>query len=88
MIEKLFETHNVNECAKFDGDEVNEILTELKQEVVKLFPTISLPSEEEVREPIENALHGTGNFFTYECTKLASGILEYLNDHGYKIVRK
>jgi hypothetical protein len=48
----------------------------------------SLPSEEDIREPIQNALYATRNFLTDECTELADGILTYLNDYGFKVVRQ
>jgi hypothetical protein len=47
-----------------------------------------LPPEEEIIEPIQNSLYATGRFLTEECTELAIGILTYLNESGYKVVRK
>jgi len=49
---------------------------------------LSLPSEEDIREPIQSALYATRRFLTDECTELADGILTYLNDYGFKIVRQ
>ena len=49
---------------------------------------LSLPSEEDIREPIQNALYATRHFLTDECTELADGILDYLNDAGFKVVRQ
>lgn len=45
-------------------------------------------SEEDVREPIQNALYATNKFLTDECTELADGILNYLKDAGFKIVKQ
>lgn len=42
--------------------------------------------EETVREPIENALYSTGKFTTEDCTELAKGILQYINEHGLKVI--
>jgi hypothetical protein len=47
----------------------------------------SLLSDEEMREPIENALYATKRFLTTQATDLAEGILEYIKDAGYTIVR-
>jgi hypothetical protein len=49
---------------------------------------LSLPSEEDIREPIQNALYATRHFLTDQCTELADGILDYLNDAGFKVVRQ
>jgi hypothetical protein len=50
--------------------------------------SISLPSNEEIREPIQNALYATDILTTDQCTELADGILTYLNEVGYKVVRQ
>lgn len=46
-IEKLIDIHKVRSDCKFDGNEVNEMLLEIKQELVKLFAlpvvSVSLP---------------------------------------------
>ena len=47
----------------------------------------SVLSDEEMREPIENALYATKRFLTTQATDLAEGILEYLKDAGFTIVR-
>ena len=47
----------------------------------------SLLSDEEMREPIENALYATKRFLTTQATELAEGILDYLKDAGFTIVR-
>ncbi len=44
-------------------------------------------SNEEQREPIENALYATKRFLTTEATSLAESIIEYLKDYGYEIVK-
>jgi hypothetical protein len=38
-------------------------------------------------EPIENALYATGRFLTTEATDLAEGILEYLKDSEFEIIK-
>ena len=50
--------------------------------------SISLPSDEEIREPIQNALYSTDRLTTDQCTELADGILTYLNEAGYKVIRQ
>ena len=50
--------------------------------------SISLPSEEEIREPIQNAIYATGSYTTDQCTEFADGILTYLTEAGYKVVRQ
>lgn len=47
-----------------------------------------LPDEEEIRTPIQDALYATRHFLTDECTELADGILLYLKDAGFKVVRQ
>jgi len=47
----------------------------------------SVPSHEEIKEPIQNALYATDRFHTEEATELAEGIIQYITDAGYKIVR-
>ena len=47
----------------------------------------SLLSDEEMREPIENALYATKRFSTTQATDLAEGILQYIKDAGFTIVR-
>lgn len=42
-------------------------------------------SNEEILEPIQNALYATNRFTTDECNTLADGILMYLKDAGYSI---
>ena len=49
---------------------------------------LSSPSDEEIREPIQNALYATDRLTTDQCTELAVGILTYLNEAGYKVVRQ
>ena len=62
---------------------------EKRDAILSLFDVSKLlPSEEEIREPIQNALYATRNFFTDECTELSIGILEYLQDAGFKVVRQ
>lgn len=46
----------------------------------------SVLSNEEMREPIEDALYATQRFLTTEATDLAEGILEYIKDAGFTIV--
>ena len=48
---------------------------------------ITYVPDEEMREPIENALYATKRFLTTQATDLAEGILEYLKDAGFTIVR-
>jgi hypothetical protein len=60
--------------------------TETKHDA-KLPVSGSVLSYEEMREPIENALYATKQFLTTQATDLAEGILEYLKDAGFTIVR-
>lgn len=50
--------------------------------------SISLPSDEEIREPIQNAIYATGSYTTDQCTEFADGILTYLDEAGFKVVRQ
>ena len=45
------------------------------------------PSKEEILEPIQNALYATGRFIPEECTELALGILQYIEDAGYSVIK-
>lgn len=49
--------------------------------------SVSVLSDEEMREPIENALYATKRFLTTQATDLAEGIIQYIKDAGYIIVR-
>jgi hypothetical protein len=40
------------------------------------------------RQPIEDALYATKRFLTTEAANLADGILEYLEDHGFTVIKK
>ena len=54
------------------------------------FAALSKPEliEEDIKEPIANALYSTRRFLTTECDTLAEGILAYLRETGYEIVIK
>lgn len=49
--------------------------------------SVSVLSDEEMREPIENALYSTNRFLTTQATDLAEGIIQYIKDAGYTIAR-
>ena len=62
----------------------------LLSELIRRFEAICSKEDvtnEDLREPIENALYATNRFNTGDCTELAKGILEYIKDAGFKIVR-
>jgi len=44
-------------------------------------------TDEEIREPIENALYATKHFLPSQATDLANGIIQYIKEAGFKIVR-
>ncbi|MBP8993931.1 MAG: hypothetical protein KBG30_08980 [Bacteroidales bacterium] len=74
---------------------LEDMQKELLQDTIKAVKNLcisdvrlSLPSEEDIREPIQNALYATRHFLTDQCTELADGILDYLNDAGFKVVRQ
>ena len=49
---------------------------------------IEVPGDDEdVLEPIQNALYATHAFSLDDCTGLANGILSYLKEAGFAIVR-
>lgn len=41
-------------------------------------------SDEEIKEPIQDALYATGKFTTDECDELSNGILQYLKETWLK----
>ncbi len=45
-------------------------------------------SSEEISEPIQNALYATDRLTTDQCTDLAEGILIYLKDSDFKVVKQ
>lgn len=47
---------------------------------------LSLP-DEDVSEPIQNALYATNAFTTDQCSNITDGILLYLKDAGFDIVK-
>lgn len=81
MKEKILDI--ITEC------KLDEITTdEATRQVLDLFAVSgSVLSDEEMREPIENALYATKRFLTTQATDLAEGIFEYLKDAGFTIVR-
>lgn len=52
----------------------------------KHIPTDDL-SDEDRLEPIQNALYATQRFSVDECTQISEGILDYLKDANFVIVR-
>ena len=36
----------------------------------------------EIQEPLEDALYATGKFTTEQCTELAEGIIQYINEYN------
>ena len=67
-----------NEAEKIDNQQGNGVLPCV---------SVSVLSDEEMREPIENALYATRRFLTTQATDLAEGIIQYIKDSGYIIVR-
>jgi len=49
-------------------------------EIIEKIVSGLLPSNEEIREPIQNAIYATERFTTDQCTEFADGILTYLNE--------
>jgi hypothetical protein len=45
-------------------------------------------SIEDIKEPIQNALYPTGNLTTKYCNVLAEGIILYLYENNFKIIKK
>lgn len=67
-----------NEAEKIDNQQGNGVLPCV---------SVSVLSDEEMREPIENALYATRRFLTSQATDLAECIIQYIKDAGYIIVR-
>jgi len=79
-IEMIDTTENINDLRA-------EII-KLKQQINDLnigVVMITLLKEQQL-EPIENALHSTGNFLPSRCTELAEIILQSIDDYGYDII--
>ena len=59
------------------------------ESVKEMLSDLAIPSlgDEDIKEPIQNALFATNSFTVDECTKLSDGILMYLKDAGYKVVK-
>ena len=73
-----------------NSDDLTTLVNQLEVEAKKLQQhTVSgsVLSNEDMREPIENALYATNRFLTTQATDLADWILEYLKDVGFTIVR-
>ena len=72
------------------GDIVEMAMIEYAEQQVKLFAIpdvrLSLP-DEDVSEPIQNALYATNAFTTDQCSNITDGILLYLKDAGFEIVK-
>jgi len=43
--------------------------------------------EEEAREPIQNALYATNQLTTHDCDVITNGIIQYLHESGFEIVK-
>ena len=84
-VNDMAELRSENKAIKKENEFYKELLT--KQLILPVV-SISLPSDEEIREPIQNALYSTDRLTTDQCTELADGILTYLNEAGYKVVRQ
>jgi hypothetical protein len=82
-----------------DGKDVFEAARELgvtidtvrvhKAKLEQLIKEEKEDDRESQREPIENALYATGKFKSMtpeQCSILSNGIIDYLNDAGFKIV--
>jgi hypothetical protein len=74
----------VRELSK--GADYETTTYKLAETLVKVFSRS--PSDEDIREPIQNAIYATGRFTTDQCTEFADGILTYLNEAGFKVVRQ
>lgn len=44
-------------------------------------------TKEQILEPIQDALYATGKFIPEECTELAFGIIQYIEDAGYSVIK-
>lgn len=62
----------------------NELLRQINLSLGGVMPSLL---EEEKLEPIENALYATKHFTVQQCTDLAEGILLYIKDNKYDIVK-
>ena len=70
---------------------IKRITVRIRRKPLLVKPVVSglLPIDEEAaREPIQNALYATDNFLPEDCTVIADGILQYLDDYGYCICKK
>jgi hypothetical protein len=65
---------------KFSKWKINFAKSELTKHLTDL-------SEEDMKEPIQNALYSTGKFQVDECNELANGIIQYIKDAGMTIVK-
>lgn len=65
-----------------------KILNEASENKLYTAVSGSLPlDDEDVLEPIQNALYATHAFSLDDCTGLSNGILSYLKEAGFAIVR-
>ncbi len=86
MVAKLCDTGDTywgNELLKiYDG-----LISELaKAEQIK--EHLNSVSEEDAKEPIQDALYSTGKFTTDQCDVLVDGILTNLKEYGILILKK
>lgn len=61
-----------------------KLVKDIKKIIESHSPTIG---EEDVREPIQNAIYSTGQVNQITCTILTNGIVEYLKDAGFEIIK-
>jgi hypothetical protein len=64
----------------------NDIKKHISEQLNILHVRLSLP-DEDVSEPIQNALYATNAFTTDQCSNITDGILLYLKDAGFEIVK-
>ncbi|MCP4052873.1 MAG: hypothetical protein GY739_07380 [Mesoflavibacter sp.] len=85
-IDKLWhDIKKYEDALKRKQEELTELIDNLKPKQCDIHVVSkSLPSKEEILfEPISNALYATNRFTTDQCTDLANGIIQYIDD--YKI---
>lgn len=62
-------------------------MEEYAQQQVKLFAISDVSNSDDYYAHIEDALYSTNAFTTEESTNLANGIVQYLKDAGFNIVK-
>ena len=84
LIEIFREEHNLHFNDMSGGDYNFQYIEWLEKKFDK---SVKETNQEEISTLIQDALHATGRISVEQCDQLTSGMLEYINQAGFRIVK-